>query len=58
MALCAVSRCLLCAAVHHICVAAVDLRAFWHLPRHRHSNYFQPALLQFLRLCSKVVHGL
>lgn len=38
--------------------AAIGLGTFRYLSPHRHSNYFQPALLKFLGLSSKVVGGL
>lgn len=44
--------------VRHVGIAPVGLRAFGQLSRHRHSNHFQPALLELLRIGSKVVGGL
>lgn len=56
---CAISSRLLCVVViHHACIAAIGLRAIWHLSRHCHSNDFQPALLKLLSFSSKVVDGL
>lgn len=57
--LCAISTHILrVIVVRPVCVAPIALWAFWHLPCHRHSNDFQPALLVFVRFSSKVVDGL
>ncbi len=57
--LCAISTRVLCVVVvHHVGIAAVGLRALWHLSRHRHPNHFQPALLKVLTFSNEAVDGL
>lgn len=48
----------MCVVVVQAGIAAVGLRAFWHLSCHCHSNHLQPALLKLLTFRSKVVDGL
>lgn len=57
--LCAISARVLCVVVvHRVGIAAVGLRAIWHLTLHCHPDHFQPALLKLLCFSSKVVDGL
>lgn len=54
--LCAVTtRFLHVVVVRHGCIAPIGLRVFWKISSHCHSNKFQPALLKFLAISSKVV---